>query len=200
VTVTEQGLATFVDRHTMVYERRYAHPIERVWEAVTTAEHMDAWMLPTCRVERRLGGVCGFGWGGPIDESNLDTITVWEPPTAVEYTSSDGVSYMRFDLEGDEQSTRLLFTLHFLPAPDIAPIEGDPGGDLPGGPGTAWRPGFLVGFHHMVDLLDDFLRGEWTLVDNEQWLARFMAEGADADDLALQAVYRQHVIDTIPPR
>ena len=136
--VVEQQLARFVDRHTMVYEREYAHPIERVWEAVTTAEHMDAWMLPTCRIERRLGGVCGFGWGGPIDESNLDTISVWEPPNHVEFLSPDGVSYMRFDLDGDDRSTRLQFTLHYVPGPDNAPMPEDPGGDLPGGLDTSW--------------------------------------------------------------
>jgi uncharacterized protein YndB with AHSA1/START domain len=83
-TRTEQPLAWFVDRHTMVYDRRCAHPIERVWEAVTTAEHLDAWMLPETRVVRSLGGACGFGWGGEIDESERTTITVWEPPTAVQ--------------------------------------------------------------------------------------------------------------------
>jgi len=195
--VGDQPLATFVDRHTMVYERAYAHPIDRVWEAVTTAEHLDAWMLPTCRIERRLGGVCGFGWGGPIDESNLDTITVWEPPTSVQYLSPDGVSYMRFDLSPEGESTRLRFTLHYLPPTDDA-LDAHPGGDRPGGTDTAWRPGFLAGFHEMLDDLDPFLRGEWTVADNQQWLERFVEEGPSKASLELQQRYRQHVIDTIP--
>ena len=48
-------LAVFVDALTMRYERVYPHPIELVWEAVTTSEHLDAWMIPVSRVEPRLG-------------------------------------------------------------------------------------------------------------------------------------------------
>jgi uncharacterized protein YndB with AHSA1/START domain len=194
---TEQPLARFVDRNTMVYDRRYEHPIERVWEAVTTAEHLDAWMLPETRIDPRLGGTCGFGWGGEIDETNLDTITVWEPPSSVQYTASDG-SFMRFDLTRDGDATLLQFTLHYLPPTDDA-MDAHPGGDRPGGPDTAWRPGFLEGFHAMLDSLDGFLRGEWTMADNRAWLDRFVEKGSTAEGLELQARYRQHVIDTIPP-
>ena len=67
--------------------------------------------------------------------------------------------------------------MHFLPPKDNAPVADDPGGDLPGGLDTAWRPGFLVGFHHMVDRLDDFLRGTWTLADNRREGERFRADG-----------------------
>jgi uncharacterized protein YndB with AHSA1/START domain len=197
VSSTEQSLATFVDRHTMVYDRRYEHPIQRVWEAVTTAEHLDAWMLPETRIDPRLGGVCGFGWGGEIDETNLDTITVWEPPTCVQYSATDG-SFMRFDLSPDGEATRLRFTLHYLPPTDAA-MDDMEGGDRPGGPDTAWRPGFLAGFHEMLDDLGPHLRGEWTRADNQAWLDRFVAEGPTAESLELQQRYRQHVIDTIPP-
>lgn len=190
-------LAVFVDRDTMVYERTYPHPIERVFEAVSTAEHLDAWMLPKTRIDRRLGGVCGFGWGGEIDETNLDTITVWEPPSSVQYSSTDG-SFMRFDLSSDGESTRLLFTLHYL-APTDDSMDAHPGGDRPGGPDTAWRPGFLVGFHEMLDVLDPHLRGEWTMADNQAWLDRFVEKGPTAESLELQERYRQHVVDTIPP-
>ena len=196
--MTELRLARFVDRHTLVYDREYEHPIDRVWEAVSTAEHLDAWMLPETRVERRLGGTCGFGWGGPADALPPATVTVWEPPVAVQYTHGDG-SFMRFDLEAlGDTTTALHFTLHFLAGPDNAPVEDDPGGDLPGGRDTAWRPGFLVGYHHQLDQLDPHLRGEWTLADNLRELERFAAEGWDADDLALMEVYRRHVVDTIP--
>jgi hypothetical protein len=195
-TVSDGPLATFVDRHTMVYERVYAHSIERVWDAVSTASHLDVWMLPETKVERRLGGTCGFGWGGPAEE--LATVTVWEPPTTVEYTHGDG-SYMRFDLEAHDAHTMLRFTMHFLPAPNNAPVDGDPGGDLPGGLDTAWRPGFLAGFHDFVDRLGPYLSGEWSLEDTRRELERTVSEGFDAEELALQARYRQHILDTIPP-
>jgi uncharacterized protein YndB with AHSA1/START domain len=199
--LTEQPLATFVDRHTMIYERTYAHPIERVWDAVSTGEHLDAWLLPESRVERHLGGAFAFGLGGSADDPNAvsGTITVWEPPTAVQYTIPDR-SFTRFDLSAvDESTTALRFTLHFLPGTDSHPIEGDPGGDLPAGPDTAWRPGFLVGYHHMVGRLGEFLAGEWTLEDNKRDIERLVRDGWDAADLALMETYRQHVRTTIPP-
>ena len=153
--------------------------------------------IPEIKVERRLGGACGFGWGGPADALPSATVTVWEPPTTVQYTHDDG-SFMRFDLAGDAAATTLRFTMHFLPAPENAPVLDDPGGDLPGGLDTAWRPGFLAGYHHMVDRLDDFLRGGWTRADNERELERFRVEGWDDDDLVLMESYRSYVRTSIP--
>jgi uncharacterized protein YndB with AHSA1/START domain len=200
VIVDQQQLARFVDRNTMVYDRRYAHPIERVWEAVTTAEHLEAWMLPEARVDARLGGECAFGWGGPVDAEGAtrETITVFEPPTAVQFTSADG-SFMRFDLRADGPgATELSFTLHFLPSGDGA-MEDYPGGDLPAGPDTAWRPGFVAGFHEMLDQLGGFLAGEWTLADNLEGLKAFEADPAgSADHQHWVDVYRTHIRDTIP--
>ena len=47
-------LAVFVDRTTMRHERTYPHAIESVWEAVTTSEQLNVWLLPVSKVERRL--------------------------------------------------------------------------------------------------------------------------------------------------
>jgi uncharacterized protein YndB with AHSA1/START domain len=58
-------LAHFVDADTLVYDRRYPHPIERVWKAVSTGEHLDVWLFPVTRVEQRVGGRATFTWGGP---------------------------------------------------------------------------------------------------------------------------------------
>ena len=195
---TEHSLARFVDRHTVVYERTYRHPIERVWDAVSTAQHLNAWMLPEVRIERRLGGAYAFGWGGPCDvpEATRGTVTVFDPPSAIEYGTPDG-SFMRFDLVAEGSATRLHVTLHFLPPVDNAPSP-DPGGDLPAGLDTAWQPGFLVGYHHMVDRLDAFLRGEWALADNERDIARLVAEGWDPSDLELIEVYRTHIATQCP--
>ena len=193
------NLATFVDRDTMVYEREYAHPIERVWEAVSTGEHLDAWLLPTSRVERRLGGACSFTWGSPEGEPGASegTVTVWEPPTAVQYTFADG-SWHRFDLIAvGAAATSLRFTLHFLPAPDA--VDDDfAGGSYPV-PGTAWQPGFLAGFHEMLDQRGGWLDGTWTLEANLAGLEAFLRDGPSAEHLRLIDVYDSHVRATCPP-
>lgn len=163
---TETPLARFVDEHTMVYDRTYPHPIERVWEAVSTGEHLDVWMLPESRVERRFGGRCAFGWGSPADhpDASVGEVTAFEPPTAIEY-SLGADSFMRFDLVADgDDATTLHFTLHFVP------------GD---GADHGWHPDFLTGYHVMVDRLDAYLRGEWAEADARADLERQIAQGFD---------------------
>src|SRR5436190_21663028 len=115
--VVDQPLARFVDRDTLVYERRYPHDINLVFEAISTGEHLDVWMLPESRVERRRGGRCAFGWGGSTAEPGAShgTVTVYQPPTTIQYTLEDGASYLRFDLSADGDGTILHFTLHYLP-------------------------------------------------------------------------------------
>ena len=182
----DQPLAQFTDRHTLVYERVYPHDIATVFEAVSTGEHLDAWMAPECRVERVEGGACAFGWGSPADDpmASRGTVTVFDPPHTVQYsfvgeTAYKGdASFMRFDLSPAGDGTRLLFTLHFLPAPDEAPMD-YPGGDLPV-PGTAWRPGFCAGYHAMLDNLTAFLAGT-------------LADGAPGDEARWIEAYRAHI-------
>jgi len=196
-------LATFSDRHTLVYERTYPHDIDLVWDAVSTAEHLDVWMLPESRVERRVGGACAFGWGGSADDpaASRGTVTIFEPPTTIEYTFEDdssvkgGGSFMRFDLSPDgESSTRLLFTLRFVPAHGDDVDHPYEGGDLPAGPNSAWRPGFLAGYHEMLDDLRGYLVGEWSAADRAAHLEHVDNE----HHLALIKRYRDHIRTTCP--
>ena len=197
--MTEQPLATFVDRLTMVYERRYPHEIGLVWEAVSTAEHLDVWMLPESRVERRLGGACAFGWGSAADEpgASKGTITVFDPPHTIEYTFEDGWSHMRFDLEPAHDGTLLHFTLRFAPPPEDAP-EQEPwtGGDLPAGPGTPWRPGFVAGYHEFLDDLGKYLAGEWNAADRAAHLSGDPIHERRHEQWV--GFYRDHIRDKCP--
>jgi uncharacterized protein YndB with AHSA1/START domain len=186
------NLATFDHRRAMRHVRVYPHPIERVFEAVSTAKHLDAWMLPHCRVERRDGGAWAMTFGGPdIDEAITGTIVAWDPPRLVDYGG------MRFELEAlGKSATRLTFIHSFAPG-FVHPPSDQPGADLPGGPDTPWRPGFVAGFHIMMDDLTAYLDGAHTPVA--------LIDGAhpghlghhDAGWLALVDVYRAHIRDTI---
>jgi uncharacterized protein YndB with AHSA1/START domain len=173
----------FVDRNTFVYERRYAHPIERVWEAVSTAEHLDVWMLPISKVERRLGGAASFTWGSTDESGPADTATVrvWEPPTAVEYAFSDE-SWMRFDLAGDgDGATVLHFTLHYGTPPDAS---------------HPWHQDFLAGFHEFLDDLDGYLDGSFTEADRATHLAS--APDFDERHRTLCGYYREQLETALP--
>jgi len=144
--VTE--LATFVDRDTLVYERVYAHPIERVWSAVSTGEHLSAWMMPTTTVEQRQGGVATFTWGGTSPDDPFETYDVrdFEPTRLITFADQRTPAFMRFELTpvAGGTSTRLHFTLHW-PAPDDVP--------------SPWVPESLSTFHQTLDRLESWLSG-----------------------------------------
>jgi uncharacterized protein YndB with AHSA1/START domain len=198
----DEALAQFTDRHTLVYERRYPHDIELVFEAVSTGEHLDEWLLPESRVERREGGACAFGWGSPADDpaASRGIVTVFDPPKTIQYSFDegsgvkDGGSYMRFDLEPDGDGTLLYFTLHYLPAPD-ATDDPYPGGDLPA-PGTAWRPGFCAGYHKFLDDLRVWLAGD---LDATAKMESLMSGQQDPDEARFVEAYRAQIRANCPP-
>ena len=143
----------------MRHVRTYPHPIELVWEAVTTGEHLDAWMLPRCTVDLRVGGVCRFTYGDTSEDGfGYDhVIRELDPPRVVDYGG------IRFELEPVDggNSTRLTFIQSFPPDMD------DP-----------WHPDFCAGFHTMLDRIPDFLDGKWTLDDTMAEL-KTMPRGSD---------------------
>ena len=142
-----EPLATFVDRDTLVYERVYAHPIERVWSAVSTGEHLSSWLMPRVTVEQRAGGVATFTWGGTADDDPFETYLVrdFDPTSLITFADQATPAYMRFELSSiDAASTTLRFTLHW-PAPDDVP--------------SPWMPQSLSTFHQTLDRLRSWLDG-----------------------------------------
>ncbi|HEX4906097.1 MAG TPA: hypothetical protein VFU93_11650 [Acidimicrobiales bacterium] len=102
---------------------------------------------------------------------------------------------MSRDSMGD--GTRLVFTQSFRLGESTEPDaenRDDPGADLPGGPDTPWRPGFVQGFHRMLDHLPLYLEGEFTAADRDAGLAA----SPTAEDLEWIETYRRHIRDTIP--
>jgi len=178
----------------MRHVRTYPHPIERVWDAVTTAEHLDAWMLPVCKIDLRLGGKCSFSWGGPAETATEATIVAIDPPRLVDYGG------LRFELEAVEGGTRLTFIQSFSPdAPrDVFEPSDWTGGDLPAGPGTPWKPGFMAGFHLMLDQLNRYLDGAWTLDDTLAGLRARKYE-TDPENVRMIELYRRHTATNCPP-
>jgi uncharacterized protein YndB with AHSA1/START domain len=206
-----ENLATFDDKLTMRHVREYPHPIERVWDAVTVTEHLDVWLLPASQVERREGGAASFSWGGPVSDSQPATVSIFDPPNRVRYLDADG-SFLQFDLEAlGEDRTRLTFLQHFAAGSGLEPSEW-PGGDQPAGPDTPWKPGFIAGFHGMLDQLADFLDGTRTrehagaVIDavyangdiEKAWANRPGAAELEAEHERQMGIYREHVKKTYP--
>jgi uncharacterized protein YndB with AHSA1/START domain len=187
------NLARFEDPWTMRHTRVYPHPIARVWEAVTTTEHVNRWLLPTAVVSAVEGATCSFTWGGPPGGEQYGVVRSVSPPTGIVYDLD--TSYLRFELEAvDDSSTRLVLVHGFTPGAHVEPQDWE-GGDQPAGPDSPWRPGFSQGFHVMLDALAIALDGASPADENVlAWLRR--TGGNDPDQIARRVeIYRQHIAE-----
>ena len=52
---------TLDGRPSVRVEREYPHPIEKVWRAVTTPEHLGQWFPSPVEIDLRPGGQVRFG-------------------------------------------------------------------------------------------------------------------------------------------
>lgn len=82
-----------------------ASPIERVWEALTVAEHLAAWFGDSADLDLRPGGSMQIGWSeyGATADCVIETV---EPPTTFSYRWDVG----RKD-DGTAWTTTVTFTL-----------------------------------------------------------------------------------------
>jgi uncharacterized protein YndB with AHSA1/START domain len=151
----EAELARFIDRWTLEYVRLYPHPIERVWRAISDPAELARWFIPTTKWDLREGGDYRFH-----DDGYAGKVLALDPPRRLRLGVAGGdEGYTEYQLSEVDGGTRLRFIQHFDPAGTWVDTPGDLGGDLPAGPGTPWKPGFVGGFHEFLDALGDFLDG-----------------------------------------
>ena len=187
------NLATFDDAWTMRHTRLYAHPIERVWQAITDDAQLNRWLLRRVAVDAREGGRCSFTWGG--DAEQVGVVRDLDPPRRVVYDLE--TSFMTFELEEVDEGTQLVFLHRFLPGAHIEPQDFD-GGDQPAGTDSPWRPSFSQGFHVMLDALGMLLDDEAPAFENVlEWLG---ATGQNADEIVDRhvTIYREHIRNSCP--
>jgi uncharacterized protein YndB with AHSA1/START domain len=219
--MAEAELARFIDRWTMEYVRVYPHPIERVWRALTDRVELAQWFIPPTQWDLKLGARYRMH-----DDGFSGVILAIEPPTRLRLGNSAGdAGYTEYQLAEAAGGTRFRFVIHFDPdgGHAFAPNP-DLGGDLPGGAGTPWRPGFVGGYHAFWDDLADHLDGvpqnsrlpatEMSRVV-EHWAGEtgFYSDGISAEQRdrivrglrgaerwnELNKIYRAHIATTIPP-
>jgi uncharacterized protein YndB with AHSA1/START domain len=160
-TGAEADLARFIDRNTMEYVRTYPHPIERVWRAIVEPDEFGVWFIKG-RLDPHVGGRFWFG-----DDGFQGAVAAIEPPRLLRL-ADDKQDTFQYELTEVAGGTRMSF-IHHIPRGGPYDEKPDPsgdgetsfdfGGDLPGGPFSPWRPGFIGGFHDMHDKLADFLDG-----------------------------------------
>jgi uncharacterized protein YndB with AHSA1/START domain len=90
----------------LTFTRRFAHPPEKVWRAVTEPEHLAAWFPDRVVGEFRAGAALRFenAHGDGFDGKMLE----FEPPRVMEILW--GTDRLRFELAPDGNGTLLTFT------------------------------------------------------------------------------------------
>lgn len=136
-TLEGDGLAT------LTFLRAYRHRPEHVWEAISTAEGLRAWLLCShVDIEPRKGGRIELV-SGPAQYRSTGSILVWEPPRLLEYEwNVEPVPEMpqgeratfRYELSWDGAVTRLVVTYRKLT--------------------QTTAKGFVVGVHVFLDRLE----------------------------------------------
>ena len=156
MTAAEGGLEVRADGKSVLrFERRLAHPIERVWAALTEPDELIRWW-GRAQVELEPGGRFSMAWLNVDDEGNRAemeaTITEVDRPRLLELTG-DIHGVLRFELAAEGDETVLTFT-SILDLPDD------------------YRTKVLAGWHFHLDGLADALDGRATdLVTLSGWEA-----------------------------
>lgn len=130
------GLDQVDGRSVLRMERRIAHPVERVWRAITEPAGLAAWFPSPVTIELRPGGRVDYG-DGPDG-----AVTALDPPRLIAFTWD--TDHLRFELEPDGDAT-LLRLVHTF--------------DDHGGAAS-----FAAGWHACLDGLGALLDGD-TVVD-----------------------------------
>ena len=102
---------TVDDRPALIFERRLAHPVERVWRAVTEPAELAHWFPSAVSGELTPGGTLTFEFpGGDMPTIEGEVIEV-DPPRSLAFTWGDDV--LRIELERDDDGCVLRFTVLF---------------------------------------------------------------------------------------
>jgi len=149
------------DQLRIVFHRRYARPIEKIWAALTVPERLTDWFAETTVDRMGVGGTMQLYFTG-ADYRSIARIEVYEPPRTIAWTWSEAdgskPSRVRFDLEPDGDGCRLTLT-H-----DIAAGE---------------AKGVPAGWHAHLEALQDAADGVFTpwdtLVAREKRISPFYA-------------------------
>jgi len=117
------------DTIEIVFTRRYARPVAKVWAALTVPERLGDWFADATIDRLEVGGRIELYFTG-ADYRSLAVITQLEPPRLIAWTWSDPdgskASQVRFELAPDGEATTILTLTHTELALDEA--DGVPAG------------------------------------------------------------------------
>jgi uncharacterized protein YndB with AHSA1/START domain len=114
------------DRVGIRFVRRYPHPIERVWRAITESDQLRFWLPCDIVGDRRAGASITLPfWPGQVAKYDIEepvltgAIQIWEAPNRFEWTWGGDV--LRWELTAVDGGTELTFTT-WPEDPDLAGV------------------------------------------------------------------------------
>jgi uncharacterized protein YndB with AHSA1/START domain len=148
------------------FERHYEHPVERVWQALTTPERLVEW-LAAAHVEPRRGGRIELRWQNTDGQGDSPVlhgeITEYDPPRLIEY-HGDIHGVLRWELAEADGGCDLRFTSTL--AEPLDPEMTDT---------------VLAGWHSHLDFLADALDGrpvDWPNWPVDRWKEHYESYSA----------------------
>ena len=103
-------------RHTLLLERRFGHPVEKVWRAMTEPGHLSAWWpMKIDELPLELGAPLSFYAEGGYRVTGR--ITELELGRVIAFADGEGAHANRFELIADGEGCRMRFT-HSFPIDD----------------------------------------------------------------------------------
>jgi uncharacterized protein YndB with AHSA1/START domain len=104
----EATLRTIEDRYVIYFERRLAHPVEKVWRAITDPARLSHWFPADMDMDFRLGGRIRFSFREGEAPDGEGTISELDPPRVFAYTWDGEV--LRFELRPEDSGCLLMFS------------------------------------------------------------------------------------------
>jgi uncharacterized protein YndB with AHSA1/START domain len=93
-------------RWAIHFTRRLAHPVDKVWRAITEPEHLARWFPSTIDGDRAAGAALHFRFDEHLDLAG--EMLAYEPPHLMELRWGDDV--LRFELRAEGDGTILELT------------------------------------------------------------------------------------------
>jgi uncharacterized protein YndB with AHSA1/START domain len=108
--MTSDQFLTLEGRPTVRVERRYPHPIEKVWQAVTKPEHLGQWFPSPVEVDLQPGGAMRFS-AFEGEQGATGIVEAVEEPRRLTFTW--GTDRLTFELVPDGDGTLFALTHSF---------------------------------------------------------------------------------------
>lgn len=109
--MTADQFLTLDGRPTVRVERTYPHPMEKVWRAVTTPEHLAQWFPSDVRIDLRPGGSVRFG-AATDDRPATGVVEVVEAPRRLVFTWDTDRLTFELTPDGDATTFVLVHSFH----------------------------------------------------------------------------------------